>query len=79
MDRRKVVYKGHSISFTSLPEQGRWAYQIDEQAIRVQECLRPPMQQAVLEGQALARAKAEIDRTEALDQALIARKLARGA
>jgi len=78
MDQRKVVYKGHCISLASLPEQGRWAYRIDEQPIRVLESARPAMQQAALEGEALAKARAEVDRAETREQALLERKLTKG-
>ena len=64
---RQVEYKGHQISLTVLPEQGRWAYRIDDGPMRMVHVTRPAMNAEVLAQEAELKARAEIDRAERLE------------
>ena len=58
---REFQYKGRRIQTTVLPEQGRWAYRIDDGEMRMVHETRATMEVEDLFGQAQAAAKAEID------------------
>jgi hypothetical protein len=58
---REFEYKGRRIQTTVLPEQGRWAYRIDDGEMRMVSETRSSMEVEDLFGQAQAAAKAEID------------------
>jgi hypothetical protein len=60
----ELRYRGHCVALTVLPEQGRWAYRIDNGPIRSLEQLRVAMREEVLAREAELRAKAEIDRCD---------------
>lgn len=57
----ELQYRGHRIVLTVLPEQGRWAYRVDNGPIRSLETLRAAMCEEVLAREAELRAKADID------------------
>jgi hypothetical protein len=61
---REFDYKGRRIQTTVLPEQGRWAYRIDDGELRMVHETRATMEVEDLFGQAKAAAKAEIDGAE---------------
>src|SRR6185369_6356087 len=58
---REFEYKGRRIQTTVLPEQGRWAYRIDDGEMRMVHETRDSMGENDLFAQAKAAAKAEID------------------
>lgn len=58
---REFEYKGRRVQTTVLPEQGRWAYRIDDGEMRMVHETRVSMEVEDLFRQAQAAAKAEID------------------
>ncbi|MEJ8837237.1 hypothetical protein [Ramlibacter sp. AN1133] len=58
---REFEYKGRRVQATVLPEQGRWAYRIDDGEMRMVHETRGSMGEGDLFAQAQAAAKAEID------------------
>jgi hypothetical protein len=61
---RELEYKGRVVLLTVLPEQGRWAYRIDDGPIRMLREAREARARELLYAEAEAAARREIDRAD---------------
>lgn len=61
---RELEYKGRIILVTVLPEQGRWAYRIEDGPIRMVPEARTAREKEFLYREAEAAARCEIDRAD---------------
>ena len=58
---REFRYEGHQVQTTVLPDQGRWAYRIDDGEMHTSKEVRPAAKEEVLFREAEAAARAHID------------------
>jgi hypothetical protein len=63
---RELEYKGRLILSIVLPQQGRWAYRIEDGPLRMLRDARGAREEDLLFEEAQRAAKAEIDRVEKL-------------
>ncbi|GAB3757732.1 hypothetical protein GCM10028796_02310 [Ramlibacter monticola] len=61
---RQFDYRGHRVQTTVLPDQGRWAYRIDEDEMHTSKDVRLPAKEEVLFAEAEKAARAHIDGAE---------------
>jgi hypothetical protein len=58
---KHVEYRGRTISITVLPEQGRWAYRVENGPVRMLDELRKPSEAGPLFDEAQRRAQTEVE------------------
>ena len=64
---REFEYKGHRVQTTVLPDQGRWAYRLDDGEMHMSKDVRRPASEDVLFEEARAAAQAHIDGAQRRD------------
>jgi len=64
---RQVEYRGHLISMVVLPDQGRWAYRVENGPVRMLDEVRAASDAEPLFCEAERRAQIEVERIERKD------------